>query len=101
MGTILSSDVAVHKFLAWVTLDCIYLAAEAGQGRVVVEGSPAAVEGSRAAVVGSRAAVVGSRAAVVGRWDTVGLGSWAAVGLGKQVAVGLGTMLWGRHCLKH
>ena len=47
-----------------------YLAAEAGQGRVVV--------------VGSRAAVVGSRAAVVGRWDTVGLSSQAAVGLGKH-----------------
>ena len=55
-----------------------YLAAETGQGRVVVEGSSAAVVGSQAVVVGSQAVVVGSRA-----------------------AVGLGTMLWGRHCLKH
>ena len=56
-----------------------YLAAETGQGRVVVEGS-------RAAVVDSRAAVVGSQ---------------AAVGLGSRAAVGLGKMFWGRHCLKH
>ena len=70
-----------------------YLAAEAGQGRVVVEGCSAAVVGSQAVVEGSRAAVVGSQAVVVG--------SQAAVGLGKQIAVGLGTMLWGRHCLKH
>ena len=67
---IISSDVVVHNHGRHLTA---YLAAETGQGGVVVEGSPAAVEGTPAAVVGSRAAVVG-------RCDTVGLGSRAAVG---------------------